>query len=113
MPIDGCPESRLKGWELGYIDITWRDPYSVYETNDSTVDANNYDDVMEQLRDVTRTQLPNIQSVVIGPYSRHRIKLNFCYKITRNISLDTGSWPPGNYSIYGDDIGCPLGKYSF
>ncbi|XP_045174043.2 uncharacterized protein LOC123535447 [Mercenaria mercenaria] len=109
MPVDGCPESRLKGWTEGYTDITWQNSYAVFSRSESNTDANTAFVTPKQAIDITRKELPQTQNILLGPYSAYRIKLNFCYKTRRNESVDIGSWPDGNYSIYGDINGCPSG----
>jgi hypothetical protein len=106
-PVDGCPETRLKGWEEGYIDITWHQPHAVLSRTESTADTS-YD--QREPKDITQTELPYLQSLLIGPYTSYRMKLNFCTKTRHNESLDIGSWLDGNYVIYGDISGCPKGK---
>jgi hypothetical protein len=105
--IDDCPESKLQGWEEGYIDITFSRPHAIL----SSSYWNN--SVLQKHRDITLTKLPNSQSFLLGPYSEYRIKLNFCFKVRRNGTLDKGHWPKGNYSIYGGNSGCPDGNHYY
>ncbi|XP_053406651.1 uncharacterized protein LOC123546331 [Mercenaria mercenaria] len=109
MSVDGCPESKWKGWEQGYIDLTWENPYAVLNRNVSTSDDVNDNDTTVDLEDITLAQITDIQSLIKGPYNRYRIKLNFCFKLRNDPILDIGEWPNGSYGIYGDITGCPTG----
>jgi hypothetical protein len=108
MSVDGCPESRWKGWEEGYIEFTWREPHSVL--SESIYEDVNDNNINQSLDDITLAKLTEIQSLVMGSYGRFRIKLNFCYKLRNDTSLDQGKWNRGSYGIYGSVDGCPQGN---
>ena len=49
----------------------------------------------------------------LGPYGRYTFQFNFCYKSTQHKNNSMDGWPPGNYSIYGTEDGCPTGKQEY
>ena len=114
-PIDGCPEIYTAGWTEGYVNITTRVQLEIWITHNAfTVEENPEENTI-----ANETYIFNIAEdrllipYTLGLYGRFTIQLNFCFKSKSHTNNDMEAWPPGNYSIYGTDDGCPAGEKKF
>ena len=107
-PIDGCEESYPEGWTEGYVNITTRVPMEIWITQN--------DDDFGKATKINETNMFNIaedrlhKPYTLGPYGRYTFQFNFCYKSRKHTNNSMNAWPPGHYSIYGTEDGCPTGK---
>jgi hypothetical protein len=102
MTQNGCPESSRHGWQEGHLSITWETSQSAHVL---TRDENLYEDYINVTYD--RFLTPDSKLFVLS--TPDELKLSFCYKNRRNISVDTGSWPNWSFSIYRAENMCPQG----
>ena len=106
-PIDGCPESYPEGWTEGYINITTRVPFGITITqNLFKYPLNNNPTITTINVAEDRLHIP----YTLGPYGRYTFQFNFCYKSKSHTKSIMLTWPPGDYSIYGNEDACPTGK---
>jgi hypothetical protein len=103
MTSHGCPESSIYGWQEGYIDITWQSPQYAHVR----ISGNE-----EKVINVSKEKFfeTSDRHMLVSP-SPNGLKFSFCYKVRSNVSVDTGSWPSLDFSIYGTDNGCPEGNF--
>jgi hypothetical protein len=105
MTRHGCPESSVHGWQEGYLDITWQRPQ--YPHVRISGDGNSVEKVINVS---TEQYFETSDRHMLVSSRQHEFKFIFCYKVIRNLSVDIGFWPDGDFSIYGTEHGCPEGK---
>lgn len=94
MSIYGCNDPDFDQWQYGYVNISFVEPVLMFEEHKGQID-------MRQ------------PSLLLGPYGRHSLQLNFCSKVSHNVNTHEQvypEWPPGQYAVYGSEKGCPEGK---
>jgi hypothetical protein len=105
MTRHGCPESSVHGSQEGYLDITWQRPQ--YPHVRISGDGN----PIEKVINVSKEHFfETSDKHMLVSSSQYEFKFSFCYKVIRNISVDIGSWPNRDFSIYGTENGCPEGN---
>ena len=111
MSIHGCPESWKKGWEEGYLSITWASQLSVFTQNQTwSINTSNTDN-KAMYYDVLTTKWPAFQTYIAGPFEDTRVNFKFCFKRASKNAEDTSDeWPEEEFSIYGTNKSCPKGK---
>ncbi|XP_053396296.1 uncharacterized protein LOC123555101 isoform X2 [Mercenaria mercenaria] len=106
-PIDGCPESSVRGWRRGYLSFTWRRPHTLTSVTDCDLNHKGC------IRNLIPDTWPELQSNLLGPYSKYALRLNFCFKTgNKSVIDDKPLWPAGSYSVFGDGKSCPAGLKS-
>jgi hypothetical protein len=101
MSKDGCPESPAMGWKTGYINITTKQPF-----DDPT-------SFPETSRNVIRNfKLDVIENIILGPFNRYNLQLNFCFKSAEHGMNKENNWMHGSYGLFGVSEKCPYGKLS-
>lgn len=112
MSITGCPETAKQGWRAGYISVVWSTPHTVISVvKYKEASSGNFagDKLITKEYDIT-DKVYGFFTFVSGRFRHNMFRFSFCYKEGRNETLDTGSWPSGNYSIYSGFAGCPEGN---
>jgi hypothetical protein len=98
MPMEGCPETKAQGWEIGYINITTAEPFEgeiVYDPERKawlTFDRATYEGMK-----------------IRGHYGRYNLQMNFCFKTADHNLTKTENFPDWSIELFGSDEGCPLG----
>ncbi|XP_060584536.1 uncharacterized protein LOC132740609 [Ruditapes philippinarum] len=98
MSKDGCPESPAMGWKTGYINITTKQPFD---------DPASFP---ETSRNVIRNfKLDVIENIILGPFNRYNLQLNFCFKSAKHVMNQENNWMHGSYGLFGVSEKCPYG----
>jgi hypothetical protein len=98
MPMEGCPETKAQGWEIGYINITTAEPFEgerVYDTARKawvTIDRATYEGMK-----------------IRGPYGPYNLQMNFCFKTADHNLTKAENFPDWSIEVFGSDESCPSG----
>ena len=95
MSIYGCPEQSINQWSHAYINLT--------------LDDKNGDRKLQ--RPLNKNYRTWGDFILLGPYGRNFIQLNFCSKTSHVGSKKGVEWPRGTYGVYSNDgKTCPKGN---
>jgi hypothetical protein len=109
MSSDGCPGEREEGWHFSYINITSRMPFDNMRTSLPSC-GKDFKEMTSHATFLAKSR--NFLSNLLQISDKYTLKWNFCYKTSQtNDTYSSTSWPPGNYSVFGTEHGCPEGKY--
>jgi hypothetical protein len=107
MSSDGCPGDRDDGWHASYINMTASISFDQLDKYTPSC-GKGFSDLLSS--GDTAEKARNTSSNLLSIFDRSTLSWNFCYKTIRNENDSRSSWPPGNYSVYGTEYGCPSGN---
>jgi hypothetical protein len=104
MSYFGCPEQQSKGWSVGLISLNFKLEETRYNTT-----------ILRHIKEATedneyKYDWPEVDKNVFQPITSNSMTLQFCFKSRNNTTLDVGSFPEGNYSVFADESGCKEGN---
>lgn len=99
MPKEGCLESKVFGWEIGYIYFTTELPFTPDPKYPGVIGKTNF--LTVQSYDETR---------LLGPFEEHSLQMNFCFKSDTNVNNSLARWPAGKFQVFRPAQGCPEGR---
>ena len=96
MSIYGCPEQEINKWSHAYINVTM---------------GNDNRGLVRSINEEVRLwKEPDF--LLLGPYGKRFIQMNFCSKTSQPGKLKGGEWPHGVYAVYSNDgESCPDGRF--